>query len=83
MASGRTTTDSLADSLPTAIAQARLVREKAGVMTSIVDKVTLAANTGTGWNEISLAALTAQAVTALGYPLYDYAYGDWNSNSHH
>ena len=63
MASGRTTTDSLADSLPTAIAQARLVREKAGVMTSIVDKVTLAANTGTGWNEISLAALTAQAVT--------------------
>jgi len=32
-------------------------------MTKLVDKVTLAPNTGTIWNEISLAALTAQAVT--------------------
>ena len=63
MASGNTVTDSLADSLPTAIAKARQVREQRGVMTQLVSKETLANNTGLTWNEISLAALTAQSVT--------------------
>ena len=41
MASGYTTTDALADSLPTVISSARQVREFAGVMPQLVDKVTL------------------------------------------
>jgi len=45
------------------IAEARIVREQAQVMTSSVDRVTLARNTGTVWNEISLEQLSAQAVT--------------------
>lgn len=63
MPSGRTVTDSLADSEETIIARARIVREQKGVMSRLVDRETLAANTGTVWNEISLDALTAQAVT--------------------
>lgn len=63
MAAGNTTTQSLADSLPTVIASARIVREQAQVMTSSVDRVTLTRGTGTGWNEVSLEQLTAQAVT--------------------
>lgn len=63
MAAGNTTTQSLADSIPTVIASARIVREQASVMTSSVDRVTLARNTGTVWNEVQLEALTAQAVT--------------------
>uniref|UniRef100_A0A6M3LEU3 Putative capsid protein n=1 Tax=viral metagenome TaxID=1070528 RepID=A0A6M3LEU3_9ZZZZ len=63
MASGMTTTGSLADSLPTLIASARIVREFEGVMPQLVDKVTLGEGTGNNWNEISLSQLTAQAVS--------------------
>ena len=63
MAVGNTITDSLADSIPTMIAAARIVREFAGVMPNLVDRQRLDENTGTVWNEVSMAKLTAQAVT--------------------
>ena len=63
MAAGNTITDSLADSIPTMIASARIVREFAGVMPNLVDRQRLDENTGTVWNEVSMAKLTAQAVT--------------------
>ena len=62
MASGYNSSATLQDSLPTVIDSARIVREYEGVMTRLVDKTTLAPNTGLAWDEISLAALTAQAV---------------------
>jgi len=63
MASGWTTTQALADSLPTVIDAARIVREYEGVMPNVVDKVTLPEGSGTAWNEVSLSALSAMAVT--------------------
>ena len=63
MAAGNTITDSLADSIPTMIASARIVREFAGVMPNLVDRQRLDENTGTVWNEVSMAKLSAQAVT--------------------
>ena len=63
MAVGNTITDSLADSIPTMIASARIVREFAGVMPNLVDRQRLDENTGTVWNEVSMAKLSAQAVT--------------------
>ena len=63
MASGDTLTTSLADSIPTMIAAARIVREYEGVMPQLVDKETLAKGSGTVWNEVTMAQLTAQAVT--------------------
>ena len=63
MAVGNTITDSLADSIPTMIASARIVREFAGVMPNLVDRQRLDENTGTVWNEVSMAKLNAQAVT--------------------
>ena len=63
MAAGDTITQSLADSLDTVVASARQVREQEGVMPNLVDKVTLDEGTGTSWREISMAALTAQAIT--------------------
>ena len=63
MAVGNTITDSLADSIPTMIASARIVREFAGVMPNLVDRQRLDENTGMVWNEVSMAKLTAQAVT--------------------
>ena len=63
MAVGNTITDSLADSIPTMIAAARIVREFAGVMPNLVDRQRLDENTGTVWNEVSMAKLTAQSVT--------------------
>lgn len=63
MATGITTTDALADSLPSVIGAARIVREIVGVMTRLVDKVTLGPGTGTSWNEVSLAQLTAQELS--------------------
>ena len=63
MAVGNTITDSLADSIPTMIASARIVREFAGVMPNLVDRQRLDSNTGTVWNEVSMAKLSAQAVT--------------------
>ena len=63
MAVGNTITDSLADSVPTMIAAARIVREFAGVMPNLVDRQRLDENTGAVWNEVSMAKLSAQAVT--------------------
>ncbi len=63
MATGNTTTDALADSLPTVIDGARIVREFEGVMAQLVEKKTLGKGIGLSWNEISLAQLTAQAIT--------------------
>ena len=63
MAAGDTTTQSLADSLPTVIASARQIREQEGVVPNLVDKVTLGEGTGVSWNEVSMAQLTAQTVT--------------------
>ena len=63
MASGNTITQALADSLPTAVASARQVREQVGVMTKSVDLVTLGRNTGLSWREISLEKLSSQAIT--------------------
>ena len=63
MASGNTITDSLADSIPTMIAAARIVREFSGVMPNLVDRQRLSENTGTVWNEVSMAKMSAQAIT--------------------
>lgn len=63
MATGTTITDSLADSLPSVIAAARIVREYKGVMTQLADRVTLGRGVGNTWNEISLAQLAATAIT--------------------
>ena len=63
MAVGNTTTGSLADSLPTVIASARIVREYEGVMPQLVEKQTLGEGIGLTWNEIKLDQLTAQDIT--------------------
>ena len=63
MASGYTTTDALADSLPTLISSARIVREFEGVMPQLVDKVTLGEGIGLSWNEVTMAQLSAQLIT--------------------
>ena len=63
MAAGRTTTDSLTDSLPKAIVASRLVREQDGDMMSLVDRQTLGKGMGLTWHEVSYAKITAQAIT--------------------
>ena len=63
MVAGNTITGSLADSLPTVIAEARIIREQEGVMPQLVDKQTLGTGVGLTWNEVSYAALTASAIT--------------------
>lgn len=63
MASGNTTTTSLADSLPTLIMSARVVREQVGGMQALVERQTLGEGVGNTWNEVSMAKLTAQAIT--------------------
>ena len=65
MPSGWTTTGSLADSLPTVIDSARIVREFEAVIPRLVDRVTLPEGAGLNWDEISLSKLTAQTVTEL------------------
>lgn len=60
---GETTTLSIPDSLPSTINQARIVREYGSVMTRLVDRVNLGRGLGNKWNEISLAKLTASAIT--------------------
>lgn len=67
MATGHTTTGALADSLPTMIDAARLVREYDGVHMRTCDNQTLDEGQGLSWNEISLAQLTAQAITEQTY----------------
>ena len=63
MATGNTTTGSLADSIDVIQASARSRRQYDGVMPQLVDRVELDASTGTTWREILLANLSAQAVT--------------------
>jgi len=63
MTVGNTTTGALADSLPTWISSARIIREFEGVMPQLVDKVTLGEGIGLSWNEVSMAQLTAQDIT--------------------
>lgn len=60
---GNTTTGALADSLPTIIASARIVREYEGVMPQLVEKQTLGEGIGLNWNEVTFAQLTAQDIT--------------------
>lgn len=63
MPTGPTTTGSLTDSLPYAIAKARQIREYEGTFMRTTDQTTLSSGTGLDWNEISLAQLNAQAIT--------------------
>lgn len=63
MASGETTSGTLADSLPSMIADARIVREYDGVWQRTTDVRTLKEGTGLNWQEISLAQLVAQDIT--------------------
>lgn len=63
MPTGVTNTGALADSLPTVIQSARIVREFAGVMPRLVDRRTLGTGEGLNWNEIALSQLTAQDIT--------------------
>ncbi len=63
MASGWTTTGSLADSLDDVRSSARIVREYEGVVPQLVDQVTLGEGIGLSWQEIKYDQLTAQAIT--------------------
>lgn len=63
MASGWSTTQALADSLPAMRQEARIVREYEGVMSQLVDRRMLNEGEGETWNEISYSQLTAMAVT--------------------
>ena len=63
MASGNTTTGSLADSLPDVISSARIVREQEGDMPNLVEKQTLGEGIGLAWNEVSFDKLEAYDVT--------------------
>ena len=65
MASGVTVTNTLADSLPTVISSARVIREFAGVMPRLVDRKRLGTGEGLTWNEIALSQLTAQDITEV------------------
>lgn len=63
MPTGVTISGSLADSLPTVLQSARVIREFAGVMPRLVDRRKLGTGEGLNWNEISLSQLTAQDIT--------------------
>ena len=63
MAAGKTITGSLADSLPTIIAEARVVREFPGQVPKLADRYRLGEGQGLDWNEIALTQMSAQAVT--------------------
>lgn len=63
MPTGATTTGSLTDSLPYSIAKARQIREYEGTFMRTTDQTTLTSGTGLDWNEVSIAALNAQAIT--------------------
>lgn len=63
MASGMTTTGSLADSLPEWIMSARQVREYEGVMPQLVSKETLGEGLGLTWHEVTFAQLNAQSIS--------------------
>lgn len=63
MPAGATTTGSLTDSLPYSIAKARQIREYEGTFMRTTDQTTLTSGEGLDWNEVSIAALNAQAIT--------------------
>jgi len=63
MATGNTTTSSLADSLEDVIMSARIIREQEGGMAQLVEQQILERGKGTGWTEITYDKLTAQAIT--------------------
>jgi hypothetical protein len=63
VAIGPTTSGALADSLPTVLQSARIIREFAGVMPRLVDRKRLGAGEGLNWNEIALSQITAQDIT--------------------
>lgn len=64
MATGYTTTDALADSIPSWISSARVVRLHEGVMSQLVSKPpSPAEGQGIDWSEVSIANLTAQSIT--------------------
>ncbi len=59
MPTGETTSGTLADSLPSMIADARIVREYDGIWQRTTDKRTLKDGTGLNWSEISLSQFAA------------------------
>lgn len=63
MATGTTTTGSLADSLPTIIQSARLFEEYEMTVPKTVDRVNLGRNDGTKWNEVRIEQFTASGIT--------------------
>ncbi len=63
MASGRTITGSLADSLETIIDEARIVKSFPGKVPMLAERHMLKPNTGLSWDEISIPTMSAQAVT--------------------
>ena len=65
MASGETTSGTLADSLPSILADARIIREHDGTWQRTTDKRTLSEGTGLNWQEISLAQLTSSDITEI------------------
>lgn len=62
-ASDYTTTGSLSDSLDEMVASARITREFKGTTIQLVDRITLDEGRGLTWKEITLAKLTATAVS--------------------
>jgi hypothetical protein len=63
MATGETTTGTLADSLPVIKASARIVREFEGTWMRTTDRHDLASGTGLNWEEVTLDQLAAQDIT--------------------
>ena len=63
MVTGTTSTDSLRDSLDTAVDEARLVREFIGPMVVAATKFTLSPNTGLDWKEVDISQMTATGIT--------------------
>ncbi len=63
MATGWTTTGSLADSLDDVRSSARSVRMYEGVISQLCDKKTLGEGIGLSWQEITYANLVAQTIT--------------------
>lgn len=61
--SNYTTTSSLSDSLEVLVSSARATREQAGGAAQLVDRQTLGQGRGLTWKEITLAKLTATAVS--------------------
>ena len=63
MPSGNTTTDALDNSMPTAIAAARPIREYGGRFPKLAMRETLKEGSGRTYNEVELDQLSAQAVS--------------------